>query len=403
MVSPINIPGSGMPGRSGAESPGNRSSNDNSVPVIVKGQDRAPIRTPEDAINVLRKRLEQQLEQRLGTAGADASTRNRFEPPTAADVASRVLGFVQQRLQKEAASGADAERLAGLLSDARRGVEQGYSEAREQIEALGLMTGKLNSDIDDGFNRIQNGLAELESRYLQNPSPDNFSTDRKTAASLVESAARDSFAFEVTTRDGDRVTVRMDEQRYSGMAATYRESDGMRSGEISSANVFSGRYSFSVEGNLDQGEREALAELFGNVQKVSARFFEGDIQGAFRTAQSLNLSGDELASFSLNLSATRMVSAAAYESISREPPANSQLRPLGGLARDIQEVARDSAAKGLDLPTVQGLMQRLLDDIEALQEEQGGGNRPAPRSLMNDFLGSVLEAFEGADTENSTA
>lgn len=405
MVPPINIPGSGMPGRSGAELPGNRSSDEKSVPITVEGRDKAPIRTPEDAINVLRKRLEQQLEYRLGSAGPDASgpVRNRFEPPTAADVASRVLGFVQQRLQKEAAAGADPERLAGLLSDARLGVEQGFSEAREQIEALGLMSGKLNSDIDDSFSRIQNGLAELESRYLKSELPDTPTADNMASAVSVESASRDRFEFQVTTRDGDRVTVRMEEQRYSAMSASYTESDGVRSAEESSASFFSGRYSFAVEGDIDEGERQALAELFGNVQDVSRQFFDGDIQGAFRTAQSLNLGGDELASFSLNLSATRMVSAAAYESISREPSTNSQLRPLGGLARGIQEVARESAGQGLDLPTVASLMQKLLDDMQALQEGQGGGDSPAPRSLMDGFLSSVLAAFERAGTDNRPA
>ena len=98
MVSPINIPGSGMPGRSGAEPSGSRSTNNAPEPTKVREQGRGAIRTPEDAINALRSRLEQQLQQRLGASGPDtsASTRNRFEPPTAADVASRVLGFVQQ-------------------------------------------------------------------------------------------------------------------------------------------------------------------------------------------------------------------------------------------------------------------------------------------------------------------
>lgn len=405
MVSPINFPGSGMPGRSGAEPAGNRSSNDNSVPVTVKNRDQAPIRTPEDAINVLRKRLEQQLEQRLGRSGSETpgSARNQFEPPTAADVASRVLGFVQQRLEKEAAAGAGTERLSGLMADARRGIEQGFSEAREQIEALGLMTGKLNSDIDDGFNRIQDGLAALESRYLQNGAPGVRPADSATAATLVESATRDSFAFEVTTRDGDRVTIRMDEQRYTGIAASSTESNGVRSAEAGSATVFSGGYSLAVEGSLDEGERQALAGLFEKVQDVSGRFFGGDIQGAFRTAQSLNLGGSELASFSLSLSATRMVSAAAYESISRQPSANTQLRPLGGLAREIQEVARESAGKGLDVRTLGGLMQKLLDDSQALQETRGAENSRASRSLMNDFLTSVLAAFERNSPENRPA
>ena len=318
-------------------------------------------------------------------------------------MASRVLGFVQQRLQKEAAAGADSERLAGLLSDARRGVEQGFSEAREQIEALGLMTDTLSRDIDDSFTRIQDGLSDLESRYLQNGMP----SESRVAAAMVESASKESFAFEVTTRDGDRVTVRMEEQRYSAMSASARESDGVRSEEVRSASLFSGRYAFSVEGSLDDGEKAALADLFGKVQQVSGRFFDGDIQGAFQAAQSLSLGGDELASFSLNLSATRMVSAAAYESVSREPSsepsANMQLRPLGSLVRDIQGLAQESVAKGMDLQAMEGLMQELLDDIQRLQNERGGENNPAPRSLMDDFLSSVLAAFESAGQKGEPA
>lgn len=400
MVSPINIPGSGMPGRSGAEPAGSRSTNDNPAPTRVREQGNVPIRTPEDAINVLRNRLEQQLQQRLGapSSNTSANARNQFEPPTAADVAGRVLGFVQQRLQKEAAAGADPERLAGLLADARRGVEQGFSEAREQIEALGLMTGTLNSDIDDSFKRIEDGLADLESRYLQN----GVTPENSVSAALVESSSRDSFAFEVTTRDGDRVTVRMDEQRYSAMAARAREGDGVRSEEIRSTSLFSGRYAFSVEGSLDEGEKAALTDLFGRVQEVSGRFFDGDTQGAFQAAQALNLGGEELAGFSLNLSATRMVSAAAYEAVSREPSANrepssnNQLRPLGSLARDIQGLAQASIDKGMDLPAMEGLMQKLLDDFQSLQDEQGDGEVRAPRSLMDDFLSSVLRAFESS-------
>lgn len=167
MVSSINIPGSVLPGRSGVEQPRDRSSNEQPATVTLKERARAVIRTPEDGINALRKRLEQQLEQRLGASrparagyGPDSS-----ELPTAADVASRVLGFVQQHLQKQATAGADSERLMALLSSARAGIELGFSQAREQIDSLGLMTEKLNSDIAESFSRITKGLADLESRF----------------------------------------------------------------------------------------------------------------------------------------------------------------------------------------------------------------------------------------------
>lgn len=135
---------------------------------------RQVIRTPEEAINVLRSRLQQQMEQSLGKlegpgAAAVRSFGGGFQPPSAADVAGTVLGFIQLRLEQEAAAGADPERLANLMEQARSGIEKGYGEAREQIEALGLMNPKLASEIDDGFNRIQNGLDKLAERFLGQP------------------------------------------------------------------------------------------------------------------------------------------------------------------------------------------------------------------------------------------
>jgi hypothetical protein len=135
---------------------------------------RQVIRTPEDAINVLRSRLQQQMEQSLGKlegpgSGAARNLGSGFQPPSAADVAGTVLNFVQLRLKQEAAAGADPERLANLMEQARSGIEKGYGEAREQIEALGLMNPKLASEIDDGFTRIQNGLDKLAERFVGGP------------------------------------------------------------------------------------------------------------------------------------------------------------------------------------------------------------------------------------------
>lgn len=170
MVSPINLPGFS---RSSADSlpasqPG-RGRSDSANPGTASGQKAeksqgAGIRTAEDAMNVLKARLSQRLEQQMGKVSSNSSGRYSapsFEAPSAEMVAQRVLGFVQQRLQAEARSGADPDRLAGLLSDARAGVEQGFAEARDQIEGMGLMNDQLGSDIDDSYSRIQKGLDGL--------------------------------------------------------------------------------------------------------------------------------------------------------------------------------------------------------------------------------------------------
>ncbi|WP_165854854.1 DUF5610 domain-containing protein [Marinobacter sp. JSM 1782161] len=358
------------------------------------------VRTPQDAIDVLRARLDQRLQAAMssgrdtGASGRTASS--SFEPPSAADVAGRVLGFVQSRLQQEADAGADSERLSSLMEQARAGVEQGFAEAREQIEALGMMSDDLSAGIDDSFSRIQQGLDQLSKRFLNEPGATPAS---QVSASRVEAASRDQLAFEVRTRDGDVVTVRMDEQRYAGVSQASVTSDAGRASQSSSVSLFAGSYQFAVEGELDDGERAALTELFEDVQSVAGRFFDGDIQSAFSAAQSLGLDGEELASFSLNLSSSRTVSASAYESVAGETSAASRLRPLAGLAGEVQDLARQASGQGVDGASLASLMDQIVSDLDA------SASRPLESDtadLMNEFWKAIIGGLEsGADDSDS--
>lgn len=180
MVSPINLPGlsrstpdslsGSQPGRGRKEAAGPGVAGDQKA---VKAE-AATIRTAEDAMEVLKARLSQRLEQQLGTVSANAPGRfsaPSFEAPSAEMVAQRVLGFVQQRLQTDARAGADTDRLMGLLLAARAGVEQGFTEARDQITAMGLMDDRLGLEIDDSFSRIQKGLDDLLDRFMKPERP----------------------------------------------------------------------------------------------------------------------------------------------------------------------------------------------------------------------------------------
>ena len=313
-----------------------------------------------------------------------------FQPPSAADVAGTVLRFIQLRLEQEAAAGADPERLANLMEQARSGIEKGYGEAREQIEALGLMNPKLASEIDDGFNRIQNGLDKLAERFLGQPAPAGGAEAVSLSGMQVESASRGAFRFEVTTADGDKVSILMEESRYSAVQSRSASSESGESNSLTAVNASAGRYSFSVEGDLDSGEREAIAGLLEQAQGVAGQFFRGDVQGAFESARGLNLGGEELASFSLNLSSSRTVSTTAYESTSGQPSLASQLRPLAGLAQNVRELGQGGIDKGLDTTTLNDLVQRMLDDQQDAINESATSNRP----IMDEFIGAILNGLQ---------
>jgi len=276
------------------------------------------------------------------------------------------------------------------MEQARSGIEKGYGEAREQIEALGLMNPKLASEIDDGFNRIQNGLDKLAERFLGQPAPTGGVEAVSRSGMQVESASRGAFRFEVTTADGDKVSILMEESRYSAVQSRSTSSESGESNSLTAVNASAGRYSFSVEGDLDSGEREAIAGLLEQAQGVAGQFFRGDVQGAFESARGLNLGGEELASFSLNLSSSRTVSTTAYESTSGQPSLASQLRPLAGLAQDVRELGQGGIDKGLDTITLNDLVQRMLDDQQDAINKSATSNRP----MMDEFIGAILNGLQ---------
>ncbi|PCJ19950.1 MAG: hypothetical protein COB04_05020 [Gammaproteobacteria bacterium] len=102
------------------------------------------------------------------------------------------------------------------------------------------------------------------------------------------------FSLDVVTLDGDKISVSFDQD-----FAKYRErtADSVSSGRYSSSD-----FQIKVEGDLDEGELEALNELFANVSSLAESFFQGNVEEAFNHAINLGLDESELASFSLNLS-----------------------------------------------------------------------------------------------------
>ncbi|MDO6823546.1 DUF5610 domain-containing protein [Marinobacter sp. 1_MG-2023] len=151
------------------------------VSTEVRVDKQTEIRTPADAINVMRVRMEQRLQEAMGGQSKAVSGADQYaaqaQPPSASDVAGVILGFVQNRLQQETDAGADLETLAGLMEQARAGIEKGYAEAREQIVALGMMNETLGAEIDEGFDLIQDGLLNLEKLFLSEGSEMDSPTD----------------------------------------------------------------------------------------------------------------------------------------------------------------------------------------------------------------------------------
>ncbi|MDP2747220.1 DUF5610 domain-containing protein [Pseudomonas sp.] len=299
--------------------------------------------------------LANRLAERLGLEpGALAGKANDYTPEK---VAGRILSFIEQRLQSEQAAGADTGKLQKLLDQARSGVEKGFAEARKILDGMGVLQGKVASDIDDTYQKIQDGFSDLNKRF--NPDAALVEGSTKIAAYSERFAAKaETFEMEVTTRDGDRLRISIAQASanwsQSGVVAS---SNGNGSSVVASSQSGSlqiGAWQVSVEGELDDKERAALEKLFGQVQELSNKFYAGDLSGAFDRAMALEMDGEQLASMSLRLTQTTVRQATdAYSAVAQD----------GGQAA--------SAVNSSLIDYAQGLLEALRSANQVVEEGTG--------------------------------
>jgi hypothetical protein len=309
--------------------------------------------------------LANRLAERLGLEpGALAGKANDYTPEK---VAGRILDFIEQRLQSEQAAGADPSKLKGLLEQARSGVEKGFAEARKILDGMGVLQGKVASDIDDTYQKIQDGFSDLDKRF--NPDAALVGGSTNIAAYSERFAAQaETFDMEVTTRDGDRLRISIAQASanwsQSGVVAS---SNGNGSSVVASSQSGSmqiGGWQVSVEGELDDEERAALEKLFGQVQDLSNKFYAGDLSGAFDRAMALDMDGEQLASMSLRLTQTTVRQATdAYSAVAQDggqaaSAVNSSLidyaQGLLDALRSANQVAEEGTAKTSLLDMLKG-------------------------------------------------
>lgn len=340
--------------------------------------------------------LANRLAEKLGVPpGSLSGSRDEYTPEK---VAGRILGFIEQRLQSEAAAGADPAKLDKLLSQARDGVEKGFAEARKILDGMGVLKGQVASDIDDTYKRIQDGFGDLDKRF---GSPAPGASDKVAVAGYSErfSALAETFDLSVTTRDGDRLRISVAQASASWSQSSFAASSDGKSttvvGSSQSGSMRIGGWQVDVEGELDDDEIKALEKLFSQVQDLSDKFYAGDLAGAFDRAMALDMDGEQLASISLRLTQTSVRQATdAYGAVAGQGASAvnaglqeyaqgllDALRSAGDLAQDAGGMLKELLKGGFslderfDLPRLEkadSLNRSLLDGLQSLLAGQAG-------------------------------
>ena len=340
--------------------------------------------------------LANRLAEKLGVPpGSLSGARDDYTPEK---VAGRILGFIEQRLQSEAAAGADPTKLDKLLSQARDGVEKGFAEARKILDGMGVLKGQVAGDIDDTYKRIQDGFTDLDKRF-GSAVPSAGDTVAVAGYSERFSALAETFDLSVTTRDGDRLRISVAQASASWSQSSFAASSDGKSttvvGSSQSGSMRIGGWQVDVEGELDDDEIKALEKLFSQVQDLSDKFYAGDLAGVFDRAMAVDMDGEQLASMSLRLTQTSVRQATdAYGAVAGQGASAvnaglqeyaqgllDALRSAGDLAQDAGGMLKELLKGGFslderfDLPRLEkadSLNRSLLDGLQSLLAGQAG-------------------------------
>ncbi len=174
--------------------------------------------------------------------------------------------------------------------------------------------GKTRHSVDD-LNSLQNRLREdsYQPAQVQNL-PDSGVTESRMAMQGVATNISHSVEIKVMTKEGDLITISMNQVGASSSSALQMEQGDSKLSISSESYSLSSGFSMSIEGDLNKHEEKSLAKLIKKMSKVSDKFFKGDIESAFKHAQKIGLDTKHLASFEMGLKMEKSVQAvAAYQ------------------------------------------------------------------------------------------
>ncbi|MCG5514129.1 DUF5610 domain-containing protein [Ectothiorhodospira shaposhnikovii] len=356
-----------------------------------QGMSQAGGRTDSDstrALSNLQTRILEALAKHTPGMNAAGFKQLKAEDYTPDKVADRITQFVEMGLANARARGASEEQLQSMYDSAMKGVERGFREAREILDGLNLLNGRIAEQVDETQRLTFEGLAALA------PNGQGQSLSSLTNLSVMQRYSRaESLELTLTTREGDKVTIQFqsatDIQARGGMRGDGNQS--MQWLDVSRAEQ-SG-YRFSVQGDLNAQELEAIENLVRDVSNLANEFFNGDVQKAFEMVPDLRFDGSQLASMDLSMTRVEQYSAAARYQQTQQIEEGERARPglrLGQLMREMQEQFNRSVLAFLDRPQEEAgrIMSALVQqDVRFL--EAGESQQARFRENLDRLLGAL--------------
>jgi hypothetical protein len=172
-------------------------------------------------------------------------------------------------------------------------------------------------------------------------------TSTMALQSLVSNKSQ-SVDIQVKTREGDTVTISFNQSTSSSQSAFQAEQGNSQLSIYQQSSSFESGFSLTIEGDLNEDEKQSLSELFDKMNKVSHEFFNGNVNAAFKHAQKVGFDTEQIAAFSMDLKMKSSVEAiAAYQQV--EVPEQTIKTDMIKQARDFLAETKDFMAASKNL------------------------------------------------------
>lgn len=322
-------------------------------------------------------------------------------------VAQNILSFIDSAIGALRASGADAAAVEKKMALAQAAVEKGFAEARDILQSFGAWDGSVKANAEKTLELIHKGFdARGAGAQPALPAPASHSATGTQSARLAayDMKRTETFEMEIKTREGDIVKLSYSANQSAGFQASRIADENGIAQALSAYSGKSENLSFSVQGDLNDEEKHAIANLMKGVDKLAQDFYGGDMQGAMQHAMVLDMNKEQLSSLSLDLSYTQSRSAiTAYRQVDAidqnrrgaAPLNNREAASIGDFNDKLAAMLRETERFFRDADK---LVKKLFSDMapeSANDKPQGSGN-----NTLHDLLeGLIVGAARRNDRE----
>lgn len=326
-------------------------------------------------------------------------------------------------------------RHAEAANTVRLQVARGFESATLALSKLGIMDNSVENDVAQTRAQLDTTINQVADTPVDSPKTEVPVSDvKRTTTNMVSTARSMSTALQITTKDGDTVTVNF--SRSEIMIAGNAESE---EGSVVYAGFSSSsQIGINIEGDLNKKESKSIEKIVNRVTKLAEKMFNGNVGDAMQKLGNLKINPKSLASMSLSMSSSIAYQAVStYSETSRIPnddavttqnaiqtsPGATTALAAGGIEDNSQadttspvEPAGQTAAQtvqetadvvnttveenALENPyqTIQNLFSQITNMIYSGQQNITESHK----SFVSELFNSIVENVENQQNDNET-